>query len=245
VGSSENTLAQTTVAILCGGRGTRLRPTTDEVPKALVPLNGRPILDHIVEFYQGKGVERFILCVGYKADRIREHFSTRRNGLEIAYSDVGEHASMLQRIWALRDEIGDRLIVSYGDTFIDLDLADLMAQHQMRGRALTIVTARIRSPFGLVSKDPTGLVTSFQEKPLLEYYIGSFVLESDGLDAVSEGLLAEPDGQGLVNFFGVLRAQGRLGAYQHDGLQITFNTETERQMAEEHLGSFYTFSEGE
>ena len=99
VRKGEGTLADTTVAILCGGRGTRLRPTTDEIPKALVPLNGRPVLDHILEFYQTKSVKRFVLCVGYKSDRIREHFALPPDGVEISFSDAGEEASMLQRIW--------------------------------------------------------------------------------------------------------------------------------------------------
>ena len=241
----EGTLADTTVAILCGGRGTRLRPTTDEIPKALVPLNGRPVLDHILEFYQTKSVKRFVLCVGYKSDRIREHFALPPDGVEISFSDAGEEASMLQRIWGLRNRMGDRLIVSYGDTFIDLDLDGMVAQHRGRGSDVTIVTASIRSPFGLISKDRTGQVTSFEEKPLLEYYIGSFIMERSALAAMSDELLKKPDGQGLVDFFGVLLRDSRLGAYQHDGLQITFNTETERQMAEQHLGSFYTYSEDE
>ena len=63
------------VIILCGGKGTRLKPMTDEIPKALVELNGQPIVEYILNFYKSKGFTRFTLCVGYKGDKIRKYFN--------------------------------------------------------------------------------------------------------------------------------------------------------------------------
>ena len=231
------------VAILCGGRGIRLRPTTDIIPKALIPLNGRPILDHVISFYQAKGFTEFILCVGYRADQVREHFKVSPPGIDIRFSDAGEDASMLARIWALRDQMKERIFVSYCDTFIDLDLEGLMGTHLRQRAAATIVTAKIRSPFGLVASDPGGWVTSFSEKPVLNYYIGCFLLERATLAQVTPELLDRPDGQGLVSFFGALSDRRQLAVFEHAGVQITFNTESERQKAEEDLGRFYTYSE--
>jgi glucose-1-phosphate cytidylyltransferase len=231
------------VAVLCGGKGTRLRPTTDTVPKALVQLNGRPILDYVLTFYRSKGLSRFILCVGYKADMVRAHYADPPSGADICFSDAGEDASMLQRIWALRDFMGERLFISYCDTFIDLDLDGMLATHLDMGAEATIVTAKIRSPFGLVTSDASGWVASFVEKPVMNYYIGSFILERSALAHVTPGMLQRPDGQGLVDFFGALAARRRLAAFEHTGLQITFNTESERRKAEEALGRFYTYAE--
>lgn len=231
------------VAILCGGRGTRLRPTTDTIPKALVELNGRPILDYILDFYRSKGLSRFILCVGYKADMVRAHYADPPSGTEICFSDAGEKASMLERIWTLRELIGERLFISYCDTFIDLDLDHMLATHIEKRAEATIVTAKIRNPFGLVASDSEGWVTSFVEKPIMNYYIGSFILERSGLAHVTPGMLQRPDGQGLVDFFVALAAQKRLATFEHAGPQITFNTESERRRAEEALGRFYTYSE--
>lgn len=231
------------VAILCGGKGTRLRPTTDTIPKALVQLNGRPILDYVLNFYRSKGLSRFILCVGYKADMVRAHYADPPSGADIRFSDAGEDASMLQRLWALRDSMGERLFISYCDTFIDLDLDNMLATHLSRGAEATIVTAKIRSPFGLVTSDAAGWVASFVEKPVMNYYIGSFILERSALAHVTPGMLQMPDGQGLVDFFGALAARRRLAAFEHAGLQITFNTESERRKAEEALGRFYTYAE--
>lgn len=231
------------VAILCGGRGTRLKPTTDIIPKALVQLNGRPILDYVLRFYRSKGLSRFILCVGYKADMVRAHYATPAPGTDIHFSDAGENASMLQRIWALRDLVEERIFVSYCDTFIDLDLERMLSSHLDKRAEVTIVTARIRNPFGLVSADTEGWVTSFVEKPIMNYYIGSFILEKSALAHVTREMLRMPDGQGIVRFFVELSARNRLAAFEHTGPQITFNTESERQKAEEDLGRFYTYSE--
>lgn len=232
------------VAVLCGGRGTRLKPITDTVPKALVKLNGRPILDHVLDFYQLKGFHHFLLCVGYKADVVKAHYKVPPKGAKIAFSDSGESASMLQRIWALRDQFDDHLLVAYGDTFIDLDLNDMLDLHLSRDANATIVTAKIRNPFGLVTSDSMGWVTSFVEKPLLNYYIGSFILKRSALDHVTQDMLQKPDGQGLVEFFQTLMERQKLACFEHKGLQTTFNTESERQKAEEDMGKFYTYSEG-
>ncbi|MCH2663835.1 NTP transferase domain-containing protein [bacterium] len=231
------------VCILCGGRGTRLKPTTDVMPKALVQLNGRPVLDYVIEFYSRKGLKRFILCVGYKAELIRDYYADPPEGTKIRFSDEGVEASMLHRLYALRDTFDGSLIVSYGDTFIDLDLDLLLKTHVDREAEATIVTANIRSPFGLVKQDGQGWVTSFVEKPLLNYYIGSFVLQRSALDRVTPSHLALPDGEGLVKFFEELSVDRALGMFQHEGGQITFNTETERQEAEEAMGRFYTHTE--
>ena len=233
------------VAILCGGRGTRLKPTTDIIPKALVELNGRPILDYILDFYRSKGLSKFILCVGYKAEQVKAHYANSPTGSDLCFSDVGEDASMLQRIWSLREEIGERLFVSYCDTFIDIDLKGMLEHHIDRRAEATIVTAEIRNPFGLLTIDADRWVTSFVEKPLLNYYIGCFLIEQSAFQYITPEMLEQPDGQGLVHFFQLLIAQRKLAAFRHEGDQITFNTESERQKAEEFLGKFYTYSEDE
>ena len=231
------------VAILCGGRGRRLGSVTASIPKALVELNGRSILDHVVDSYVSKGLRRFILCLGYKAEQVRRHFEEPPHSTEIHFSDSGEHASMLTRVWECREIMEERLLVSYCDTFIDLDLEAMLNHHLEMCAKATIVTAMIRSPFGLVGANPNGWVTSFQEKPFLNYYIGSFIVERSAIPWITPEMLERPDGEGLVELFEVLSRDQQLAAFEHKGLQITFNTEGERQKAEEDLGRFYTYRE--
>lgn len=210
----------------------------------MVKVKGRPMLDHILDFYEAKGLKRFVLCAGYRADVIRDHYAASPRTARIDISEAGEGASMLQRIWALRDERWDRLLLSYGDTFIDLDLDDFIARHISGTAAATIVTAEIMSPFGLVDGVETGRVTAFREKPVMHYYIGCALVERRAYDYITEDLLGMPDGDGLVAFFQLLIQQNRLNSYMHSGLQLSYNSREEHEHVENEIGKFYTLNEG-
>lgn len=231
------------VVILCGGRGVRLRPMTDHVPKALVPVHGQPMLDHIIQFHRRHGMTRFTLCVGYLAERIRQHFDHRADAESIRFSDAGESASMLARLMAVRDITRERLLVVYGDTFINLDPQRLLDHHRQSGALATLVTAPIQNPFGVVTFDAHQRVLSFVEKPIQNHYIGCMVMERSAFDLMDATMLAQPDGSGFVAFVQHLTQRQLLSAFVHDGLQITFNTEGEWQRAERDLGLYYTFPE--
>lgn len=208
-----------------------------------MPLNGRPILDYVLDFYHTQGIGRFVLCIGYRGDEIRRRYQGRSPKRGLEFSDVGEGASMLGRVVALRNLARPRLLVSYGDTLTTVDLRRMLAFHADSGAVATIVTAPIQSPFGLVTFDDCGWVTSFQEKPVLHYYIGQFLLEREAFDYVTPGMIDKPDGEGLVALFETLADARRLARFEHQGAQITFNTESERRKAEEDLGRFYTLPE--
>jgi glucose-1-phosphate cytidylyltransferase len=235
------------IAILCGGKGKRLMPYTEEVPKVLVPLNGKPILEHILGLYLGKNYNDFILCVGYKGAKVREFVDNAmyERGLpyKVEYSEAGEEASMLTRIFTLKGCFSDRILISYGDTLTDLDIGRLQQYHQEKGSALTIVSARIQSPFGLVTNDEDGMVSSFDEKPVFYYYIGHMLLEERAFGYITSDMLERPDGDGLVAFFKTMIEKKLLYVYHYTGKQITFNTHSERQQAEEMIQFFYTLDE--
>jgi NDP-sugar pyrophosphorylase family protein len=231
------------VAILCGGRGTRLRPRTDLLPKALIPVNGRPMLDYILNFFRTKGFCRFVFCVGYMGQFIEEQYREAPPGCSHVFSCAGPEASMLKRLWEIRRIGVDRFLVTYGDTFMDLDVDQFSSVHCASGAMATIVTAPIRNPFGIVEIDADSRVTKFVEKPVFDHYIGAFMFETAALDLISHDLLALPDGDGLVELFNHLANEGLLRAFRHDGLKITFNTETEHQSAEDFLGRYFTFRE--
>jgi NDP-sugar pyrophosphorylase family protein len=232
------------VVILCGGRGHRLRPLTSNLPKPLVALNGKPILQHIIEFYTGKGLNRFILCAGYRADIINEFVSTHKFDAEIEVSNAGANAGMLKRLYLARDLIDEKAVVTYGDTFVNIDVYRMLKEHNRRKAAATITVADIRSPFGLVQFNKNYKVDSFEEKPLFQYYIGHMILEKSVLDNLDAGLISMPDGEGLIKLFQRLIKSKKLYVYKHKGLQITFNTLYERQRAEEEITRFFTEQEG-
>jgi glucose-1-phosphate cytidylyltransferase len=229
--------------ILCGGRGSRLKPLTDLIPKPLVTLNGKPLLEYIVTMYLGKGVTDFVLCVGYREDMIREFVTKKSFPGTFEFSNAGEKASMLERLYYARGSIDDRAFVAYGDTLIDVDLGTMLAQHQASKAQITITIAKGRSPFGLVTVNEAGRVTSFEEKPLQMYYIGHMLMERLVLDNLDPQLLKLPDGNGLVALFKQLSTKEQLHTYHYEGFQITFNTHQERDQAERDFITYFTQQE--
>ena len=101
----------TMIAILCGGKGVRLRPLSDQFPKAMAPVNGRPMLEHIFDFFKSKGFLNFRMCIGYKGEVVKKHFAKATKSKNLKFSDEGVSASMLQRLYALRNESFENLII--------------------------------------------------------------------------------------------------------------------------------------
>ncbi len=235
-------VADLDLVILCGGRGVRLRPATDRLPKALVPVDGRPILDHVIDFLTAQGLRRVHLCIGYKGEMIRQHYD-RPLKFDLSFSDLGVEASMLGRLHGIRDRVSERFLVAYADTFIDVSVADIVAFHEKRRALATILSAPIRNPFGLLNVDDDGMVRSFEEKPVHNYFVGFSLMERAVFDHVVPAWLTMPDGAGLVALFQTLVASGRLATFQHRGLNITFNTALERRNAEKAIKHYYTVAE--
>lgn len=231
------------VAILCGGKGKRLRPHTLSIPKALIPVHGKPILEYILRMYARKGFHRFLICTGYKSELIEEFCSSLAMPCTMYLSNSGESASMLKRIADLAPQVEDNVIVSYGDTLTDIDLNLMMAEHRQSAAAVTIASADIRCPFGLVEDNTDGELVSLVEKPVMRYYIGHAIFSKCAFPAMTPALCALPDGEGLIAFYRHLIPSRKIHVYRHLGFQITFNTEGELADAEKQLKGFYTVKE--
>lgn len=235
--------ADLSIAIMCGGRGSRMGALTEQVPKPLVAFRGETILDMKIQDYLRRGYRNIVLCIGYKGDLIREAAARYQGEADIRFSDAGEQAGILHRLWHARDLWGDRVLMTYGDTFTDLDLHDLVASHDRSGHQATIVSAPIQNPFGLIEFDHTRTVSMFREKPILNYYIGQALIDRRALSLLAEEVTRLPDGQGIVTLFKVLIAFEALGVFAHQGLEITFNTQKDLVQMEEKFSGFYTARE--
>jgi glucose-1-phosphate cytidylyltransferase len=192
--------------ILCGGQGTRMREETEYRPKPLVEIGGRPVLWHIMKTYSHYGFRDFILCLGYKGEKIKEYFlnyEAMNNdftvclGRENVITYHGEHteqdfrvtlvdtgaATMTGgRVKRVQRYIGDEpFMVTYGDGLADIDVESVMQFHKSHGRIGTVSTGRPSSRFGLLEADPFGQVNKFVEKPVLDGWanIGYLVFQPE------------------------------------------------------------------
>ncbi len=224
-----------TALLLCGGKGERLRPFTEHCPKPLVPLAGRPMLQHLVEYLGACGLQRFVFCVGYKAEMIDEFLRTHfPDGSRYRAVDSGD-ATMTDRLVDARPFVPGRALVCYGDTLANVNLADLVRQHEASGVSATLTTYPLQSPYGIVDTDERGLVRQFREKPMLPFWIniGFLLLEPNVLAGLARG-------SDMPAFLDALAASQRLGAYRHEGNHLTVNTEKERAQAESQLAQLFT-----
>ncbi len=146
-------LSDVTAVLLCGGKGERLRPFTEHFPKPLVPLNGKPLLQHLLSYLSLQGVRRFVLCTGYKAEAIARFVEELAlpQGLEVVCVDSGEAASMADRVLDARKHVSGRALICYGDTLANVDLDSLARRHVESGALATVTVYPLRSPYGIVS----------------------------------------------------------------------------------------------
>lgn len=231
------------IAIMCGGKGRRFGKLANKIPKPLVRIKDKTILQMKIEKYIEQGFDEFIICIGYKGDLIREFVEKSDFSSMVKFSDAGESAGILKRLHVAKESLDERILITYGDTYSNINLPKLVETHDGNSNEGTIVVAPIMSPFGLVEYDGNGKVTSFREKPVLNYYVGYAVINKSAFDLIPKEVIDMPDGEGLVTCFRILMAMERLGVYYYPGLQITFNTENKLRIAENKLVEFYTSRE--
>lgn len=157
--------------ILAGGQGLRLRPLTDDKPKPLVAVNGKPIAEWQLDWLiKNVDVEQATFLCGYKWTRLKEHFGNNYRGVRIEYSvesePLGTGGAFRQAI--LSAKLGDENVVMMnGDIVTDLPLAEMVARHSSSSSrpTITLLLVPYKSRFGIVHIDKKNLVKKFEEKP--------------------------------------------------------------------------------
>lgn len=179
------------VVIMAGGRGQRLRPITNIIPKPLIPVGEKPIMEIIVDRFREVGVRRFYASVNYKAEMIKQHFDSLGSddySIEYVYEDrpLGTAGSLA----LLRGKIDSTFFVSNCDILIDQDLAEVYRYHRDSGHDLTAVAAlkHFSIPYGTIEMEKGGQITRLVEKPDLTYIVnaGMYVIEPHVLDAIPD-----------------------------------------------------------
>lgn len=155
--------------IMAGGMGSRLKAITGDRPKPMVPLLGRPLMEHILELLRSQGFDQVCAAVRYRAGDIMAHFGDgSRFGVEMQYRVEEEPLGTAGAVKNCRDFYGgeDFLVIS-GDAACDFQLSRLMEEHKRRGAAVTLALCRHSEPlsYGLAVTDGEGRIRSFVEKP--------------------------------------------------------------------------------
>jgi glucose-1-phosphate cytidylyltransferase len=211
------------VAIVCGGRGTRLQERTHAIPKALVEIGGRPILWHVIRIYAAQGFGRFLLLTGYRGEMIADYVGTSDlpPGLEIDCVDTGADTPTGGRVAHVAERLeGGTFALTYADGVADVDLGAALDFHREGGALATVTLVRPHTQWGVAELGAGDRIERFVEKPRMEQWVnGGFMFAEPGMleylapDSVLE---REP--------LAALAGDGRLAGWRHTGFWDCMDT---------------------
>jgi dTDP-glucose pyrophosphorylase len=202
------------VVVMAGGKGTRLKPFSNVLPKPLFPLGEKTIVETIMDRFQAVGCKRFLFSVNYKHEFIRTYFDSMTDETyDIEYFMESEPLGTAGSLTLISDKIKEPFFVSNCDIIIDADYSEIYDYHKEEKNEITMVVSlkHIRIPYGTVETGEGGQVMSLVEKPELTYMVNA------GLYILEPGLLAEiPEGKffHITELIEKVRARGgRVGAF--------------------------------
>jgi glucose-1-phosphate cytidylyltransferase len=228
------------VVIFAGGLGTRLMEETEARPKPMVEIGGKPILWHIMKIYEKYGYADFVLCLGYKAQFIKQYFlnyflynsdvtiELEQNKIDVHFSntesfkvtlvDTGLYTNTAGRLKRVEKYLnGEPFMLTYGDGVSNVNLDELMQFHNKSGKLVTLTSVKIPGRFGNLDTDETGAVNHFEEKP-----DGDGMWINGGFFVMQPGIFKYLDGnmdnvQWEKEPLAKIAKDGQLAAYRHHG----------------------------
>ncbi|PSW18142.1 mannose-1-phosphate guanyltransferase [Photobacterium sanctipauli] len=196
--------------ILAAGKGTRVKPITHTIPKPMIPILGKPVMESMIQLFASHGIDKIVVNTSHLAEVIENYFSDGHHfNVQLSYSYEGEmvdgkfvskalgSAGGMRKIQDFSGFFNETFVVVCGDAWIDLDLTEAVRRHKERGGIATIVTREVDidevNKYGVVVTDSHGKVTSFQEKPAKEEALstqintGIYIFEPAIFDFIPEG----------------------------------------------------------
>jgi glucose-1-phosphate cytidylyltransferase len=238
------------VVIFCGGMGVRMGEATQTIPKPMITVGPRPILWHIMKWYALWGHTEFVLCLGYRAELIKEYFLTYNEALgndfvltnggkdvrllgrdmedwRITFVDTGLHSVVGERLKAIEEHVRDEplFLATYGDGLTDAPLDDMISAFERSGKTGQFICVRPRVEYHVVVAGEDGAVTSVDRLAEADVWIngGFFVFRPEIFDVIGpkEDLVNEP--------FARLIERSDLLAYRYEGFWEPMDTIKDKQ----------------
>ena len=179
------------VVIMAGGKGTRLYPYTQILPKPLIPVGDKTITEHIMSHFEPFGCNEFTMIVNYKKELIKAFFSEVENSRKITFVEERIFQGTAGGLGLLKGKIDKTFFMTNCDILVDEDYGDIYRYHKSNGNILTMVCALKKNtiPYGVVTTTADGLVKKMDEKPQFEFLTntGLYVIEPQFIDEIEEG----------------------------------------------------------
>jgi glucose-1-phosphate cytidylyltransferase len=243
------------VVLFCGGRGLRLSEYPEPIPKPMVPVGYRPILWHVMRYYAHYGHNDFVLCLGYRADAIKNYFLKYSEALSndfvlseggrkvellasdidhwrITFANSGLQANLGMRLMSVRHHLDgeEYFLANYGDTLTDAPLDDLIDKFKRSGKVAAFLSVKPTYSFHVVrhKSDGDGVVSEIEDVTQADLWIngGYFIFRKELFDYIEPGdELVEEPFQRLIK-------EEKLIAYQHRGFWAPMDTLKDRESLE-------------
>ena len=209
------------VVILAGGKGTRLSEYTKILPKPMIKIGSKPILEHIINYYVKFGFKDFIIASGYKHNIIKNYFKNKKKSPKIKVINTGVETLTGLRLKKLKNELKQTFMLTYGDGLANINLKKLLNFHKKSKKMITVTAVHPPARFGELSI-VKNTVTKFEEKPQLqEGWIngGYFVVEPEFLKFIENKNV-------MLERTPLIKAvkKKKLGAYKHEGFWFCMDT---------------------
>lgn len=179
------------VVIMAGGKGSRLKPYTDIIPKPLIPIGEKTITEHIVDRYRAFGCTTFYLIVNYKRNLIETYFKETSVDADLFFVEEISFQGTAGGLSLLPQEIGENFFVTNCDILVDANYCEIYDEHMDRGNIITIVTAKkvVTIPYGTIQTNEKGEVVSLTEKPSYHFKVntGMYLCSRKILQYIKEG----------------------------------------------------------
>ena len=222
--------------ILAGGYGTRISEESSLKPKPMIEIGGKPILWHILKIYSNYGINEFIICCGYKGNKIKEYFGNIDSTLwDVELVDTGLHTMTGGRLKRIQDHIDDTFCVTYGDGLSDIDINNLISFHREKKSLATLTAIHPPERFGVLNLSGD-YVTEFHEKHSGESsWIngGFFVFEPGIFDYLRDDSTVLEKAP-----LETLAKEKKLSAFKHDGFWYSMDTLRDKK----HLENLWSYN---
>ena len=168
--------------ILAGGLGTRLQPYTTFLPKPMLPLGEKPLLEHLIEWLRRNKVDEIVLCVSYLRKTIEDYFEDgSRFGVKIEYAVADKPLATAGQLKTAESLVNETFVCVYGDSVFNFDLKKMISQHKTKKSFITMSLHQYKTnlKYGVIETSKSGRVTAWNEKPEIKanINIGCYVME--------------------------------------------------------------------
>jgi len=187
---SEDQKLDVPVVIMAGGRGTRLEPFTRVLPKSLIPVGEKPVIDHIIDRFSAYGVSEFYLTIFHMSKILRAYFEEKAPDYSIGFAEEDEPRGTAGSLTLLKDKLNKPFFVSNCDIIIEVDYSDIFRFHVKHSYDITLVASakQFNIPYGICELNGSGSLERIQEKPEYSFLVntGMYVLNPDVINVIPD-----------------------------------------------------------